>query len=250
MIITWVEPPGRTVVFSVQSETISATTKHLAWDTAESLPLLLYDGTNYYVYGPEGLPIEQIASETSTYLHHDAAGSTRLLTAQAGTTTGAYTFTPFGQTPEGTSGHTGAATSNLLYDGQYTSPDTGLIYLRARVYDPGTAQFMSVDPIVSATGAPYFYAGDNPVNWGDPSGLCAGPESWECAFAKASVFTAQVAIGASLGTLVTAAIAAAALPPSAPITVPAAAVAAGISAAAYGALVLAYRWEASACKPA
>ena len=69
-----------------QSETISGTTKHLAWDTAEELPLVLYDGTNYYLDGPEGLPFEQIASETSTYLHHDQAGSTRLLTAQAGTT--------------------------------------------------------------------------------------------------------------------------------------------------------------------
>lgn len=149
-----------------QSETISGTTKHLAWDTAEPLPLLLYDGTNYYVYGPEGLPIEQIASETSTYLHHDQAGSTRLLTAQAGTTAGAYTFTPYGQTEE----HTGTATSNLLYDGQYTSPDTGLIYLRARVYDPATAQFMSVDPLMELTGEAYGYTREDPVNEGDPTG--------------------------------------------------------------------------------
>jgi RHS repeat-associated protein len=151
-----------------QSETISGTTKHLAWDTAGQLPLLLYDGTNYYVYGPEGQPVEQIASETSTYLHHDQQGSTRLLTAQAGTVSGAYTFTPYGET----SGHTGTATSSLLYDAQYTSPDTGLIYLRARVYDPATAQFMSVDPIMSQTGETYGYAGENPVNAGDPSGLC------------------------------------------------------------------------------
>jgi RHS repeat-associated protein len=157
-----------------QAETISGTTKHLAWDTAESLPLLLYDGTNYYLYGPEGLPIEQIASETATYLHHDQQGSTRLITAQAGTTSGAYTFTPYGATPAGAEGHTGTATSNLLYDGQYTSPDTGLIYLRARVYDPATAQFMSVDPIVAQTGEAYGYAGQDPVNGGDPSGTQGG----------------------------------------------------------------------------
>jgi RHS repeat-associated protein len=155
------------------SETISGTTKHLAWDTAEGLPLLLYDGTNYYLYGPEGLPVEQIASESATYLHHDQQGSTRLLTAQAGTTSGAYSFTPFGVTPAGAEGHTGTATSNLLYDGQYTSPDTGLIYLRARVYDPATAQFMSVDPLMEQTGETYRYAADNPVNEGDPGGLAA-----------------------------------------------------------------------------
>jgi RHS repeat-associated protein len=154
------------------SETISGTTNHLAWDTAEALPLLLYDGTRYYVYGPEGLPIEQIASETATYLHHDQQGSTRLLTAQAGTTSGAYAYTPYGLIPEGTSGHTGTATTPLGYDGQYTSSDTGLIYLRARVYDPATAQFMSVDPLMAQTGETYGYAGENPVNGGDPSGLC------------------------------------------------------------------------------
>jgi RHS repeat-associated protein len=149
-----------------QSETISGTTKHLAWDTAEQLPLLLYDGTNYYIYGPQGLPIEQIASETSTYLHHDQQGSTRLLTAQAGTVSGSYTYTAYGQTAE----HTGSATSNLLSGGQYTSPDTGLIYLRARVYDPATAQFMSVDPLMMETGETYGYAGESPVNRADPSG--------------------------------------------------------------------------------
>jgi len=150
-----------------QSETISGSTKHLAWDVGERLPLLLYDGTSYYVYGPEGLPIEQIAAETPTWLHHDQQGSTRLLTSQAGTVAGSYTFTPYGSVE----GHTGSATSNLLYDGQYTSPDTGLIYLRARVYDPATAQFMSVDPLMGTTGQTYGYAGENPVNAGDPSGM-------------------------------------------------------------------------------
>ena len=34
-----------------------------------------------------------------------------------------------------------------LFDAQYTSTDTGLIYLRNRVYDPATAQFLSADPL-------------------------------------------------------------------------------------------------------
>jgi RHS repeat-associated protein len=66
--------------------------------------------------------------------------------------------------------HTGTATTPLGYDGQYTSSDTGLIYMRARVYDPATAQFLSVDPLVGQTHAPYYYAGDNPLNEADPSG--------------------------------------------------------------------------------
>jgi RHS repeat-associated protein len=181
-----------------QSEAISGTTKHLAWDTAESLPLLLYDGTNYYVYGPEGLPIEQITSETPTWVHHDQQGSTRLLTSQAGTTSGAYSFSPYGSTE----GHTGTATSNLLYDGQYTSPDTGLIYLRARVYDPTTAQFMSVDPLIGFTGETYGYAGQDPVNVADTDGLCQvppgpNPSKAACIALKANLSKQQDAVDAA-----------------------------------------------------
>jgi RHS repeat-associated protein len=145
-----------------QSETISGTTKDLSWETVESAPLLLYDGTDYYVYGPEGLPIEQIASETPTWLHHDQQGSTRLLTSQAGTISGAYTFAPYGSVE----GHTGTATSNLLYDAQYTNSDTGLIYLRGRVYDPTAAQFITVDPLSGSDGETYGFLGEDPVNGG------------------------------------------------------------------------------------
>ena len=149
------------------SQTISGTTTYMAWDTAEELPLLLSDGTNSYIYGPGGLPVEQISGGgTTTYLHHDQQGSTRLLTGSTGTVTGKCTYTPYGvPTCEGT------ATTPLGFDGQYTSSDTGLIYLRARVYDPSTAQFLTVDPDIASTGEPYSYGVDNPVYSSDPSGL-------------------------------------------------------------------------------
>ncbi len=152
------------------SQTISGTTTYLTWDMTESLPLLLSDTTNSYIYGPGGLPIEQISSGgTVTYLHHDQQGSTRLLTGSTGTVTGSTTFDAYGNK----TGSTGTMTTPLGYDGQYTSSDTGLIYLRARVYDPATAQFLSLDPISSITMAPYYYASDNPVNGTDPTGLLA-----------------------------------------------------------------------------
>jgi RHS repeat-associated protein len=121
-----------------------------------------------YVYGRLEVSVEQInTKEEATYLHHDQQGSTRLLTGSTGTVVGAYTFDAYGNQ----TGHTGTATTPLGFDGQYTSSDTGLIYLRARSYDPATAQFMSVDPMLPVTEAPYFYANDNPLNWTDPSGL-------------------------------------------------------------------------------
>lgn len=50
-------------------------------------------------------------------------------------------------------------------------PETGLQYLRARYYDPGTGQFLTRDPAEALTREPYAYAGDNPLSFTDPSGL-------------------------------------------------------------------------------
>jgi uncharacterized protein RhaS with RHS repeats len=49
-----------------------------------------------------------------------------------------------------------------------------------RYYDPSTAQFLSVDPLVAETGQPFAYADDDPVNGSDPSGLitCGGFWGW------------------------------------------------------------------------
>ncbi len=158
------------------SQTVSGTTSYLTWDMTEGLPLILNDGTNSYIYGPGGLPVEQINNSTGvvTYLHHDQQGSTRLLTGSTGTVTGKCTYGAYGApTCEG------ATTTPLGYDGQYTSSDTGLIYLRARTYDPATAQFLSHDPLTAVTGEPYAYASDNPLNFSDPTGLLSLEEVGE-----------------------------------------------------------------------
>ncbi len=150
-----------------QTQTINGTKTNLTWDTAEEIPPILEDETNSYIYGPGGLPIEQLPTTGEPlFLHHDQQGSTRLLTNTTGTTETAYTYTPYGKL-EAT---TGTATTPLRYDAQYTNTDTGLIYLRARNYDPNTAQFLSLDPALETTGEPYTYADDNPLNLADPMG--------------------------------------------------------------------------------
>jgi RHS repeat-associated protein len=150
------------------TKTIGATTKHLAWDASTSLPLLLNDGEASYIYGPGGLPIEQINSkEEPTYLHHDQLGSTRLLTGSSGATTGTSSYTPYGTLEA----KTGTATTPLGYAGQYSDAETGLQYLRARFYDPGTGQFMTKDPRAVTTREPFSYANSNPLFYIDPSGM-------------------------------------------------------------------------------
>ena len=74
-----------------------------------------------------------------------------------------------------------STTTPLLWAGQYQDPTSGLYYMGARWYDPGTGQFMSVDPDLAETDEPYAYAGDDPVNEGDPTGdhgYCSS-DRWE-----------------------------------------------------------------------
>ncbi len=152
-----------------QSQTISGTKTNLTWDTAEPIPLILTDETNSYIYGPENQPVEQISSGgTTLYLHHDQLGSTRLLTNTSGNTETAYTYNPYGTL----NATTGTASTPLRYDGQYTNTDSGLIYLRARTYDPSTAQFLSLDSALRETSEPYNYTDDNALNNADPTGEC------------------------------------------------------------------------------
>jgi RHS repeat-associated protein len=149
-------------------ETKNATTYPMAWDPTSELPLLLRAGNDYFVYGPDGLPLEQITSGSTTYLHHDQLGSTRVLTGSTGAVTGTYRYGPTGAFTE----HTGTGATLMGFAGQRRMrTENQLIYLRARTYDPVTAQFLSVDPAVASTGESYSYAGDNPVNDSDPTGL-------------------------------------------------------------------------------
>lgn len=162
------------------------------WDISESVPAVLSDGTNSYIYGPGGTPIEQISiSGTVTYLHTDRLGSVRALTNTTGIVTGTTNYTPYGQTINPT-----GATSPLGFNGQYTDPETGLIYLRARYYDPQNGQFLTVDPAVSITGQPYAYAGNNPVTNMDPLGLWGWADTWDVV-GLASVGLAIVALTAT-----------------------------------------------------
>ena len=152
----------------LMTSTTGSTTTQFTWDDTANTPSLLAAGSEDYIYGPDGSPIEQINGSTVQYLHHDQIGSTRLITSTTGSVVDSYTYTPYGAL----AGYTGSKTGTLLgYAGQYTDPNTGLIYMQARWYDPATGQFMVVDPKVESTWQPYAYANDNPISDTDPSGL-------------------------------------------------------------------------------
>jgi len=150
------------------ADTTNGTTQAFTWDENSSVPKVLFDSTNFYLYGPGGTPIEQVSASqgTESYLYTDQLGSVVMAADQSGKVTGTQSFTAYGTLAS----QSGQITTPFGFAGGY-SDATGLIYLVNRYYDPQSGQFVSVDPLVAVTGAAYGYSKQDPINSNDPLGL-------------------------------------------------------------------------------
>ena len=145
--------------------------QQFTWDVTGSVPPLLEDGTNYYLYGPNigSAPLEQISisGSTPTYLVSDTTG-VREQVGSTGSVVGSMSYDSYGNRCSGCS-----ISTPFGFEGGYTDA-TALLYLVHRYYDPATEQFLSVDPLVDLTGTPYAFTAGDPINGVDPSGLMIG----------------------------------------------------------------------------
>jgi len=119
-----------------------------------------------------GQIVSQRRSNTTTFYHHDALGSTLALTNSSETVTDSYRFYAFG----GTLTNSGSTINPYQYVGNlgyYNEPALSLQYLRARYYQPSMGRFVSPDPISFADN--YIYVSNNPATGPDPSGLLLMP---------------------------------------------------------------------------
>ncbi len=104
------------------------------------------------------------------YFHQDGLGSIVAMSTASGTTD-TERFDAWGAKLVGSGaipiyGYTGRE-----QDGTPTT-GTGMIYYRARYYDPANGRFTQRDPIELKGGINlYTYVGGNPVNWVDPMGF-------------------------------------------------------------------------------
>ena len=127
--------------------------------------------TTYYVYGL-GLIGEQNQNGYRVY-HPDFRGSTVMLTDAGGSVTDRYMYDAYGNLMN----HSGSSDTPFLYNGQYgiMTDGNGLIYMRARYYNPEVRRFVSQDSIEGDIGNPlslnlFSYVENNPINNVDPSG--------------------------------------------------------------------------------
>jgi RHS repeat-associated protein len=132
------------------------------------------DGTgnilSYYVYDGMGL-VAKMSGSNVYYYHYDGLGSTIAMTDSSGNMVNKYSYDEFGNLVNTVE----AVPNPFTYVGQYgvVDDDNGLIYMRARYYDPEVGRFINKDPIGYEGGDVnlFCYAANNPANAVDPSGL-------------------------------------------------------------------------------
>ncbi|NKC13293.1 MAG: hypothetical protein GKR94_14185 [Gammaproteobacteria bacterium] len=108
------------------------------------------------------------ANGASQFYQQDGLGSVVAMTDAAGTLLGAHQYDAWG-TVVTRSGHL----QRFGYTGREADA-TGLLYYRARYYDPGTGRFTQRDPLGFVDGVnQYAYAANNPVMFVDPFGTVA-----------------------------------------------------------------------------
>jgi RHS repeat-associated protein len=106
---------------------------------------------------------------TVTYIYTDPQGTPLAEADASGNITATFDYTPYGTIALGTP-------PNVLgYTGHVNDPETNLVYMQARYYDPAIGRFLSTDPISPTPGVQsnfnrYVYSDNDPIGYMDPTG--------------------------------------------------------------------------------
>jgi RHS repeat-associated protein len=112
-------------------------------------------------------------ANTVTYVYTDPQGTPLAEADASGNITATFDYAPYGKQALGT------APNGPGYTGHVNDPDTGLVYMQARYYDPAVGRFISTDPVGPRAGNVFnfnrfSYVDNNPILNIDPDGRCTG----------------------------------------------------------------------------
>ena len=175
------ELSGVTTPSASYSYTYDPAGQRVSSTTGGTTTTSLYDGSalvqqssggsavaNYLSTGPGGTVQVQNSAGTSDPLTN-TVGSTVAQTGSGGQLTTSYSYDPSGNTTT-----SGSANPDPEQYATSQADPTGLDQMGARYYSPALGRFISQDPLGLAGGSVnlYEYAGDDPVNFNDPTGTC------------------------------------------------------------------------------
>ncbi len=169
-------PPGLTVNYTydglgrrIQRTTTAGANERYVYDSRDALVDLNADWSvaTTYLNGP-GIDnhLRQISATTGvSYFLNDHMGSTATLTDASGNPVEQESYDSFGNSA-------GSARTRYGYTGRERDSDTGMLYYRARFYDPQVGRFISEDPIGFRGGDVnlYAYVKNHPLGSIDPAG--------------------------------------------------------------------------------
>lgn len=140
------------------------------------------------------------AADRVTYFVPDAQGSPAAAMDEQGNLLWRETYAPYGERK------TKAPANNArpAYTGKPEDPDTGLVYMGARMYDPETARFTGIDPQWFKEDNPqsfgrYVYANNSPYVYVDPTGEVGVPAAAVTALVVTGYVARDMATSAALG---------------------------------------------------
>jgi RHS repeat-associated protein len=156
------------------SQTVDVVTTSYVLDTATPLTMVLAETTGtetiYYLHGLD--LVAQSDGVSTEYFGYDGLGSVRQMLDSSGSVLFAQVFDPYGN-PYASAG---VDSTSWGFTGEQADGN-GLIFLRARYYDPRQGRFLQQDPergnlTQALSFNPWLYVFANPINHQDPSGIC------------------------------------------------------------------------------
>ena len=152
------------------------------WDINSALPKVLTEtdkkDTTIYTYGTDLISMTD-PKRDEFYYHNDGLGSVRSMSDSKESIKTIYLYNAFGQVQK----ELGHVDNDFQFTGEQMDDETGLMYLRARYYDPSVGRFINKDPFMGIGTMTqslnrYVYTMNNPVNLVDPSGYMGSGKNW------------------------------------------------------------------------
>jgi len=155
--------------------------------------------TDTYVYTQDGTPLEllrqQQGSGTATPYWYVIDGQSNVvaLTDQGGNVVDSYSYDQWGKPTSVQE----AVPQQLRYAGYWYDGELGWYWLSVRSYDPALERFLQPDPSELEGLFSYVYAGDNPADRTDPTGLIATQPTTGCLLTGNNNVECNVQVGSA-----------------------------------------------------